>query len=179
MKFILVFLCLFAHLQLHAEPEIIIHNETTEDLKFMYIYLNSNTNILIQETKIKAKKDYITTEGRFVINDNYLIEIRDTHIECGWAYTLWVRHANGWGIKLFVNRTEIATICAHKYSVIDFQPHAQLVFTTEQDGEEKLIFRNTGWWAQTGVFPIQNELSLNSFKKQFSDTELDQFLHGL
>ncbi len=179
MKFILYFIVFLIQAQLHANSEIRIQNNAKNEIKFIYNYLNNNVNILIQETTLKHNEIYNATAGRYVINDNYLIELKDTYIECGWAYTLWVKHANGWGIQLFVNHNEVATICAHKYSIVDYQTHAQLIFDKEDSGVEKLIFKNIGWWAQSGIFPIISEIFLKPYKKTFSVTELDQFLHGL
>lgn len=179
MKFILYFIVFLIQAQLHANSEIRIQNSTKNEIKFIYNYLNNNVNILIQETTLKHNEIYNATAGRYVINDNYLIELKDTYIECSWAYTLWVKHANGWGIQLFVNHNEFATICAHKYSIVDYQTHAQLnYYSDDSGGDEKLIFKNIGWWAQSGTFPIETEVLLTPYKKTFTDTELEQFLHG-
>lgn len=168
MKLIAIMIYFLFHFQLFAsDPNILIINKTSSEIKFTHTYLNLNDRILIQDKILKSQEIYNGSTSRYAINNNYFLEFRDTHIECSWLSTLRIRHANGWGIQLFINGQEVVTICANKYSVFDYQNHAELSYIVDHNNEEKLIFKNIGWWRQANVFSIEKEIPLTKYKKNF------------
>ncbi|WGL61049.1 hypothetical protein QEJ31_05500 [Pigmentibacter sp. JX0631] len=173
----LAFPCLLFTTECFAIPEIFISNRTTNPIKITYNYLKHNTYLSDNHTILNPNQTYGGETRRYVINNNYLIELIDTHIECSWLHTLGIKHPNGWGIKLNINYNEIITICANKYNVFDNKNHASIEYFQDESGVEKIIFRNIGWWVQNDKFPIEKEIILNSLKNEYSPYWMNMFLY--
>ncbi|WP_158999342.1 hypothetical protein [Pigmentibacter ruber] len=174
----LAFPCLLFSTQCFAIPEIFISNRTTDTIKLTYNYLKNNTYLSENHTLLSPNQTYVGETRRYVINNNYLIELIDTHIDCSWLHTLGIRHPNGWGIQLNINYNEIITICANKYNVFDNKNHASLEYYKNENGIEKIIIRNIGWWVQKDKFPNEKEIILNSVKKEYTPYLINMFLYN-
>lgn len=163
---------------LYAKPEIIITNNSENEIKFSYTYLKKNSYLQSSISYLAPYKSYIGETKRYVLNDNYLLEFIDTHEECSWLSTFGIHHANGWGIKFLLNGEKIVTICANKYNVLDFRNHAELIYTQEQNKIEKFEFKNIGWWQQDKVFKTSFILFLDHYKINYSKNEIKWFIYN-
>lgn len=179
-KFLLVFFFLLILAQTNAKgaPEILITNNTSESINITFTFLKNNSYLLKDSIIKQAGETYYAKDRRYIINNNYFIEFVDTHTECSWLHTLGLRHANGWGIKLKINGTEVVTICANKYNALDHRNHAELAYHKDSNSNETFIFKNIGWWQQSSTYPIGKEINLAQFKKHYTPMQMDWFIYN-
>ncbi len=174
-----LFLLNFIFIQsVYAEPEIIITNNTENEINITYTYLKKNNYLHNTNTKVAPYSSFIAETKRYVINNNYLLEFIDTHKACSWLYSFGFRHANGWGIDLIINGEKIITICANKYSPLDYRNHAQLIYVQEKNKIEKFVFKNLGWWEQNNEFQTSFILNLEKYKNNYSKSEINWFVYN-
>ena len=131
--------------------------------------------VLKKSLSLETHEEFKAGASRYVLNNNYFIEIQTDKTKYSWLHTWTFVHANGWRLKLITNGIDFGPICANKNSVFDVHNHAELIYSVDQFNNDIIIFKNAGWW-QKKVFPIVRTLFLNSYKRQFSRTEIKNYI---
>ncbi len=179
LKYLFVLPFIFISFKIFAfRPVVLIRNASNFDLELVSRYQNRNDIILKQTQILKSYQFYIGSTSKYVFNRRYFIEIVDTNEKCSTLKTLGLSHANGWGLKIFIKGIEVGKICSTKYSVIDYQAHAELIYVINKFGKEELIFRNIGWWAQNSAYPIQLIINLGIYEDNYSEEEIYEFINS-
>lgn len=81
------------------------------------------------------------------------ISFVDTNTPCSWVQIFSSRYAHGWGLKMYINDTEMGTICANRKFIIDTKINAKVEFYKGDDNKLYAKFYNDGWWQNSDVFP--------------------------
>ena len=98
-----------------------------------------------------------------LIKKKYKINIFYSLInECSWIHTFGIiKKVHGFGLTIYLNDKEIGTICANKYSILDYQVNSILEFYRTSENKKFLKFSNIGWWENNTVYPTSIDIKLD------------------
>lgn len=163
----------------YSASTINILNSHEDLLTIISTFLKDNEH-LSTKRDILQKNQIFSSKGnkRVIINNKYLIEFKETTTPCSWVSTLGITYSHGWGMKLFINRDEIGTICANKKSVIDPSTHSDFHFSKDKEGNSFFHFFNTGWWSNNSVFPTSITKKLNDYDKNYNSNALSFLIYN-
>lgn len=175
-KLFVIIVAIIFQSKVYSHAIVWIKNYSTNYLNLFYYTIDSEGGLEEKSLTLETLEEFKAGASRYVLNNNYFVEIQSDKTECSWLQTLAFVHANGWGLKLMINGIDFGTICANKNSVFDIHNHAELIYSVDQFNNDIIIFKNAGWWQQKKVFPIVKTLFLNSYKRQFSRTQIKNYI---
>ncbi len=173
--FVLIWMTIF-QFKAYSHPIVWIKNYSMNYFNLFYYTLDPEGVLEEKDITLDTHEEFKAGASRYVINNNYFIEMKNEKTECSWLQTLSFMHANGWGLKLIINGHDFGIICSNKTSVFDIHHHSELIFSVDQYNNDVLIFKNAGWWQQKKVFPIVKTIFLNCYKRQYSRTQIKNYI---
>ena len=104
-----------------------------------------STNNITENYILKTNESYVYNSSKNLslikrtINNKYNIEFQDTNTPCAWVYVFGYPVEHGWGIKLFVNKIEVGTICTNQDSIFG-NTKSELAFIKDKNGNDFIFF---------------------------------------
>ncbi|WP_397601207.1 hypothetical protein [Silvanigrella sp.] len=158
----LIYICiLFFSFHCYGSFKVEFYNNY-EDSQLLIQRVFTNRDVPISEIFLANKDDKVllNDNGYFIIHFTYTIKFEDTNIPCSWVNLYGVNYANGWGIKMILNDSEVGTICINKKFIIDTKARAILEYYQGHDKKTYLKFYNDGWWQNSNSFPNSLNIKL-------------------
>ncbi len=142
----------------------IVHPE--ENVFITNLFRGSTPIIEIKNTSYLLRNEFfnIQNDSSFYIDQKkYKINIFYSSInECSWIHTFgYIKKPHGFGLTIYINDKESGTICANKYSILDYQVNSTLEFYKTSENKKSLKFSNVGWWENNTVYPTSIEINLD------------------
>ncbi|WP_397602063.1 hypothetical protein [Silvanigrella sp.] len=122
------------------------------------IEIKNTTHLLLDEFfNIQNDSSFYIDQKKYKINIFY-----SSINECSWIHTFGIiKKPHGFGLTVYINDKESGTICANKYSILDFQVNSILEFYKTNENKKFLKFSNTGWWENNTVYPTSIDIKLD------------------
>jgi hypothetical protein len=140
----------------HPEENVIVTNLFRGSTPIIEI---KNTSYLLRDEFFNIQNDnsFYIDQKKYKVNIFY-----SSNNECSWIHTFgYIKKPHGFGLTIYINDKESGTICANKYSIIDYQINSTLEFYKTSENKKSLKFSNVGWWENNTVYPTSIEINLD------------------